>query len=215
MPKKEVAIKHATIISVYILIVWGFYRFLFKLPEDVEELLVKPILWLGPVFYFLRKEKKGLSSIGVTGKNLFPAIYYALFLGVIFAIEGVLVNVIKHDSINFNANIGDKAMMAALGLSLATAISEEVTFRGFIFNRVWYVLGNSLKANILTSIVWALVHVPIAIFWWELDAIDMVGFLILTTVFAVGSSFVFARTKNIIASILLHVLWEWPIILFR
>jgi membrane protease YdiL (CAAX protease family) len=215
MPKKEVAIKHATIISVYILIVWGFYRFLFKLPEDIEELLVKPILWLGPVFYFLRKEKKGLSSIGVTGKNLFPAIYYALFLGVIFAIEGVLVNVIKHDSINFNANIGDKAMMTALGLSLATAISEEVTFRGFIFNRVWYVLGNSLKANILTSIVWALVHVPIAIFWWELDIIGMIGFLILTTVFAVGSSFVFARTKNIIASILLHVLWEWPIILFR
>ncbi len=106
MPKKEVAIKHATILSVYLLIVWGFYRFLFKFPEEIEELVIKPILWLGPVVYFLKKEKKGLASIGLTTKNLFPAMYYALALGVIFAIEGVIVNVIKHDAISFNANIG-------------------------------------------------------------------------------------------------------------
>ena len=104
MPKKEIALKNATIISVYLLIVWGFYRFLFKLPEELEELVIKPILWLGPVFYFLKKELKGLPSIGITSKNLFPAIYYALFLGVIFAIEGVLINIVKHKTINFDAN---------------------------------------------------------------------------------------------------------------
>ncbi|MBN1169368.1 CPBP family intramembrane metalloprotease [Candidatus Woesebacteria bacterium] len=215
MPKKEIAIKHATIISVYLLVVWGFYRFLFKLPEEIEELLIKPVLWLGPVFYFLKREKKGLNSIGVTSKNLFPAIYYALFLGVIFAIEGVLVNVVKHQTVNFSANIGDKVMLIALGLSLATAISEEITFRGFIFNRVWHALDNPLSANLITSIVWALVHVPIAVFWWKLDVAGMAGYLVLTTVFAIGSSFVFTRTKNVTSSILLHVLWEWPIILFR
>lgn len=215
MPKKETAIKHATIISVYLLIVWGFYRFLFKLPEEVEELIIKPVIWLGPVFYFLKKEKKGLSTLGITTKNLFPAIYYALFLGVIFAIEGVVVNVIKHDSISFNANIGEKALLVALGLSFATAISEEITFRGFIFNRVWHALKDPWSSNLITSFVWALVHVPIAVFWWELDVAGMASYLILTTVFAIGSSFVFARTRNVAASILLHVLWEWPIILFR
>lgn len=215
MPKKEVAIKHATILSVYLLIVWGFYRFLFKFPEEIEELVIKPILWLGPVVYFLKKEKKGLASIGLTTKNLFPAMYYALALGVIFAIEGVIVNVIKHDAISFNANIGNKALIAALGLSFATAISEELTFRGFLFNRVWHALGDQWRANIITSFVWALIHVPIAVFWWKLELAGAVSFLILTTIFAVGSSFVFARTKNIAASILLHVLWEWPIILFR
>jgi membrane protease YdiL (CAAX protease family) len=30
-----------------------------------------------------------------------------------------------------------------------------------------------------------------------------------------GSAFIFSRTKNIWGSILLHVLWAWPIILFR
>ena len=44
-------IKHATILVTYLLVVWGFYRFLFKMPEEVEELLIKPIIWLLPVFF--------------------------------------------------------------------------------------------------------------------------------------------------------------------
>ena len=37
--KKETALKNATILAAYLLIVWGFYRFLFKLPEEIEDLL--------------------------------------------------------------------------------------------------------------------------------------------------------------------------------
>ena len=215
MPKKEVAIKHATILAAYLLIVWGFYRMLFRLPEEVEELFIKPILWLLPVAYLVRKEKLGLSSIGITTKRLFPAIYVALGLGVIFAIEGVIVNFVKYEGIDFSANIGQRALLASLGLSFVTAVSEEITFRGYLFNRVWHVLGSELFANMATSIVWGLVHIPIAIFWWELAFVDTLGYLILITFFGIGSAFVFARTKNVASSILLHVMWAWPIILFR
>lgn len=215
MPKKEIALKHATILAAYLLVVWGFYRFIFKFPEEIEELIIKPILWLAPVFYLVKKEGLGLSSLGITSKNLFTSIYLSLFLGILFAIEGLLINFVKYQGIDFGANIGQNPFWEALGLSFATAISEEVTFRGFIFNRVWHVFGDEWKANILTSLVWAVVHVPVAVFWWELNLGGTLGFLILTTIFAIGSSFVFARTKNVFSSILLHVLWEWPIILFR
>ncbi len=215
MPKKETAIKHATILAAYLLIVWGFYRFLFKLPEEIEELVIKPVIWLLPVFYLVRKEKLGLKSIGITGKNLFPAIYLALALGVVFAIEGVFINLLKYGEFNFSANIGQRAIFAALGLSLATGISEEISFRGYLFNRVWHALGSEWSANIITSLVWGLVHIPIAIFWWELSLAGILGYLLLTTLFGIGSAFVFARTKNVTSSILLHLLWEWPIILFR
>lgn len=215
MPKKEVAIKHATILAAYLLVVWGFYRMLFRLPEEVEELFIKPILWLLPVAYLVRKEKVGLSSIGITTKRLFPAIYVALGLGVIFAIEGVIVNFVKYEGIDFSANIGQRALLASLGLSFVTAVSEEITFRGYLFNRVWHALKNEWVANILTSVVWGLVHLPIAIFWWKLGVAGTLGYLILITFFGIGSAFVFARTKNVASSILLHVMWAWPIILFR
>src|SRR3989344_2558551 len=214
MPKKEVLIKHATILATYVLIVWGFYRMLFKLPEEIEELLIKPFLWLLPVAYFVHKEKGDFTSLGVSIKNLFPAIYVSLSLGIIFAIEGALINFVRYDGSDFSANLGSLSFISALGISLATAISEEITFRGYLFKIIWYVLENEWAANLLTSFIWALVHIPVAIFWWELDASNTFIFLFLTTIFGIGSAFVFARTKNVLSSILLHVLWSWPIVLF-
>ena len=62
MPKKEVVIKNVTILAAYLLVIWGFYRFLFKLPEEVEELFIKPLLWLTPVIYLVRKERSGIQA---------------------------------------------------------------------------------------------------------------------------------------------------------
>jgi len=98
---------------------------------------------------------------------------------------------------------------------LATGITEEITFRGYIFNRVWHALGSEWKANYIVSIVWGFLHIPIAIFWWKLNLPGTIGVLILVTIFGIGSSYIFARTKNVASSVLLHMLWEWPIILFR
>ena len=215
MPEKEKSIRYIGIYIGYLLVVWGFYRFLFKLPEDVEELTIKPLIWLLPVLFLLKKEKKGIRSLGVTTNNLVPAIYLALTLGVIFAIEGIVVNFIKYEGIDFSANLGGNLFFTSLVVSFATAVSEEVSFRGYIFNRIWQYIGDEWKANLITSLIWALIHVPAAIFWWELSAVGVLGYLLLTTIFGIGSAFVFARTKNVFSSILLHVMWEWPIVLFR
>jgi len=139
----------------------------------------------------------------------------SLVLGVVFALEGFLINLIKYQGVDFSANIGRNPIFPALIISLSTAISEELTFRGYIFGRIWKVTGNELGANLLTSFLWALVHVPVAIFWWELDLMGTLGFLTLTTIFGIGSAILYARTKNVFASVLLHVFWEWPVILFR
>lgn len=215
MPSKETAIKHTTILATFLLIVWGFYRMLFKLPVEIEELFIKPLIWLVPVYILVKKEKGSLGSLGITLRNLFPSLYLALALGVLFALEAVIINFVKYESIDFSANLGQSPFLMALGLSFATAISEELAFRGYLFNRVWHVLGNEWKANFLTSIVWALIHIPITMFWWKLSFINTLLYLLLTTLFGIGSAFIFARTKNVASSILLHVLWEWPIILFR
>jgi membrane protease YdiL (CAAX protease family) len=208
--------KYAVILSVYLLIVWGFYRFIFELPEPVEELFIKPIVWLIPVFYFLRKERESVTSLGVTFKNIFPSVYYALGLGAFFVMEALVINFVKYGGrFNLGANIGELPFLTSLGLSFATAITEELVFRGYIFTRVWKFLKNELTANIVTSVFWALIHVPITIFVWKLDFSASILYLMLTAIFGMGSAFIFARTKNILSPILLHVLWQWPIILFR
>jgi membrane protease YdiL (CAAX protease family) len=215
MIRKEIAIKHSVALAVYLFVVWGFYRLLSKLPDDIEDLVIKPIFWLLPVFYLVRKERLGISSLGITFKNFFPSIYISLALGVFLAIVGLMVNYIKYGGINFIHSVGPTSFNKLLLLSFAVAFSEEITFRGYIFNRVWMAIKNEWIANVCVSLVWALVHLPVSIFWWKLDLAGVLGVLFLMFLFGVGSSYVFARTKNVFSSIFLHVFWGLPIILFR
>lgn len=219
MPKlaqKVDYLKNATTYFAYLLVVWGFYRYLFQLPDQIEELIIKPVVWLLPMFYFVfKKENLGLSSLGYTLKSLFPAVYMALGLGAIFVMEGVLTNFFKYGSLNFGANIGSAPFMLALGLSFATSISEETAFRGYIFSRVLIATKNEWTAMLVTTGFWTAIHVPIVFFVWKLNFVAAILDLMLTAIFGFGAAFVYARTGNILSSILLHVLWEWPIILFR
>jgi membrane protease YdiL (CAAX protease family) len=213
---KTQLIKNITIYSTYIIVIWGFYRFLFQFPEQIEELVIKPILWLAPILYLvIQKERLKLSSLGFTFKNLFPAVYFSIGLGAIFVIEGLITNYLKYGGVNFAANIGNLPLMTSLGLSFATSFSEETAFRGYVFNRLWLVLKNEWLANIVSTLLWTGIHVPIAFFVWKLSISAGLVYLGLTTIFGLGSAFIFARTKNVWGSIFLHVLWEWPIILFR
>ncbi len=215
LPSKVSIVKYVTIYSAYLIIVWAFYRFLFRFPSEFEELVIKPVVWLAPLVYFLKKEKQGLSSLGLTFKKLFPAIYLSLGLGSVFVIEGLLTNYLKYGHLNFGANIGSLPLVSSLGLSFATALSEETAFRGYIYSRLAFVMGGGWTANIIQSILWTGIHVPIAFFIWNYTLPQGLVYLSITFVFGLGAAFIFGRTKNIFGSIFLHVLWEWPIILFR
>jgi len=199
----------------YLLAVWWIYRYFFQFGEVVEELVIKPIVWIFPILFILKREKSKLASLGLTSKNLFPALYYSLAFGAFFAMEALIISILKHGGINFAANIGDAMFFTALGLSFATAISEELVFRGYIFGRLLVATKNEWIANFVSSGIWGLIHAPISIFVWKLDSVSIFTYLFLVVIFGIGSSFVFARTKNIFSSILLHVFWSWPIILFR
>ena len=212
---KTAVIKYVTIYSAYLILIWAFYRFLFQFPDNIEELIIKPILWLLPIVYFIRKERAGISSLGITLKNLFPSIYLSLGLGSVFVIEGLLSNYLKYGSLNFAANIGNMPLMSSLGLSFATAFSEETAFRGYIYSRLAGVMKNEFGANVIQTILWTGIHVPIAFFIWNYTIPQGIVYLFITAVFGMGSAFIFGRTKNVFGSIFLHVLWEWPIILFR
>lgn len=214
-PSKTSIIKDVTIYVTYLIIIWAFYRFLFKFPDDVEELIIKPVLWLLPVIYFVRKERGALASVGITFKNLFPAIYLSIGLGSVFVIEALVTNYLKYGNFNFSANIGNLPLLSSLGLSFATAFSEETAFRGYVYSRLASVINGEWAANLIQTIAWTGIHVPIAFFIWNYTIPQAIVYLLITAIFGLGSAFIFGRTKNIFGSILLHVLWEWPIILFR
>jgi len=212
---KEAQLKHAAYFYVYLLIVWGFYRLLIKFPEPFDELIVKPAIWLFPTYYLLWIEKADLESIGLSFKNAFLSLYFMIFLGIVFLLAGFGVNFLKYGTTFYLSNLGETEFLSAVILSFLTAFSEEVAFRGYIFDRVWNSLNSQWSATIITSIGWVLIHLPISIFDWRLTFYQLFIYCILLFLFSVGASIVYARTKNVFAVVFLHVLWQWPIILFR
>ena len=80
----------------WIVIAWALYRYFFQLPEWADEFIFKPLVFVLPVLWYVRhREKRSLSSVGITTKNIFTSIYIGLGFGFIFALEGILANAVS------------------------------------------------------------------------------------------------------------------------
>lgn len=201
---------------IYLFALWLIYRLSgIVVSQELDEFVVKPVIWLLPIFFILKKEKKNLESLGFTKKNLIPGIYLSVILGLLFAVEALVVSYFKKGTIAFSANLGDQPLAGFFVVSLATAVSEETVFRGFLFQRFWNFFKNEILSNLLTSILWVFIHVPASFALLGYSFTDSVSFWFLAFIYSIGACFIFSRTKNIYSAILLYVLWEAPLILFR
>ena len=201
----------------FLLLFWGFYRFLFRFPENFEELFLKPLFWLLPLYQIVKKtEKKPLASLGLTTKNLSRGIFLGLGIGVFFMVGGLLANVIKYGQFNFSqTTYSGGGLVIAFLVSVVTAFTEELVFRGYVFNRFNQVWNDQWLANIVSSFLFALIHLPITVFVLQYSPGQVIAYGLLVFVYSFGSGFVFARTASLAGPIIMHLLWSWPIILFR
>lgn len=202
----------------YIFVVWAFYRhFPEMLPVWFEELAVKPVLWLGPTLWLAsRVEGESWASLGFTRKNLRLAIYLGVGLGMVFAFEGFLANIFKYKGLNLvDLRLGRADFLAAFGLSVVTAVVEETVFRGYIFTRLNRLWKNELKANLASSALFALIYLPVVVFVLSYQPASLLAYLLFVFAYGVAAAYIFARTENLLSSIILHIFWSWPILLFR
>lgn len=202
----------------YLLVVWGFYRLIFKLPDEVEELILKPLLWLVPTFWLVFfVEKRGFQSIGWTVRNLFQGVYLGTGMGMIFVLGGFLVNFVKYGQVNFAAFQGFSPLfVGAIGLSLATAVSEETVFRGYILRRLREVFRSQWVAIITTSVLFVTIYLPVGLFASRASFSEVSAYLFFLFLFSVGGSWVYIRTGTVVAPVVARGLWSLAIFfLFR
>ena len=216
--RQKLSLKHVFALFSFIFVIWSFYRYLPQfLPLWFEELVLKPLLWLLPVVFLVKKvERQPWSSLGFSTQKIFPSLYWGIGLGLVFAFEGLLTHIFKYKGLNLlSFSYSSDEFLGLFLISLATAFSEEVVFRGYLFNRLWQIWKNEGLANLVSSLLFVLIHLPVGIFVLGYQPVIMLAYLLFVFIFGFGSAFVFGRTKNIIASILLHIFWSWPIVLFR
>ncbi len=201
----------------WIALAWALYRYFLRLPEWADEFVFKPLVFVVPVlWYVLKKERRSLSSLGLTGKNLFTAIYIGLGFGFVFALEGLAANAIKYGKLQINpiAAFEQYGMGTLLLLSLATAFSEELLSRGFVFNRIWEKTKNLPYASIVSTALFVLLHLPILIAMHKLQGVTLILFFMTDIILGLANSLLFATTASLVAPILVHLFWNMTVALY-
>ncbi len=200
----------------WILLAWCLYRYFVKLPEWADEFIAKPLIFVTPVLWFVyKKEKRRLDSVGITSKRLFMSLYIGLGFGLAFALEGFVANIIKYGGIKINpiAAFGQYGFFLIL-LSLATAFSEELLSRGFIFNRIYEKTKNLPYASFLSTILFVLLHVPILVTTLKFQGLTLLLFLATDFVLGMANSMLFYSTGSLVAPILIHIFWNMTVALY-
>lgn len=199
------------------LLAWSLYRYFFKLPETVDEFIAKPLVFLGPLLWYVVKiEKRDLISLGLTTKNLFMNLYVGIGFGFVFALEGIAANAIKYGKIQINpiAAFEQYGMVMLLVLSVATAVSEEILNRGFLFGRIMEKTKNLPKAVILSTLLFVLLHVPILVTSLHLQGTMLILFFLTDFILGMANSLLYYNTKSLLAPILVHVFWNMTVALY-
>lgn len=195
----------------WVLLVWALYRYYIRLPEWADEFIVKPIIFLLPVFiYVAKKEKRLLSSVGLTFQNFGISLALGLGFGMLFVAEGLLANYFKYGFLKINpiAVFEQYGLGYLVLLSLATAISEEVLNRGFLFNRIYEKSKNLPFAVLLSTVFFVALHVPILVTALNLQGTVLVIFFITNIILGVANSLLFFNTGSVVAPILVHIFWN-------
>ncbi len=200
----------------WILLFWSLYRYFFRFPEWVDEFIVKPLVFVAPVLWYVwKKEKRTLESVGITGKNFFNSLYIGIGFGMVFALEGVFAHFIKYGKfsltpINAFGNYGFFLII----ISLATAITEELLSRGFLFNRIYEKTKNLPYAATMGSVLFVLLHIPILVTVTKLQGVTLVLFFATDFILAFANSMLYVTTGSLVAPILVHLFWNMTVALY-
>ena len=217
MKSKVTPTQRALNLWAVILIIWAVYRAKFKLPEWFDEFVAKPLVFILPVYYYIKRIEKQtfFPSIDLKFKLSTSDILISLVIGIIFSFSAILANVIKFKKlVLFQHAVSTESIIIMVGIALATGISEEILSRGFVLKRLYQESKNIYTSSFFASILFFFLHVPILFTNFKLTGDQLLLFMGTDLMLSLVNSFVFLDRKNLMVPILIHAFYNLSIILF-
>jgi len=162
------AMKRLGFYYVYLLLIWGGFRYWVRLPEAIEELWFKPLIWLVPLFWW-RLSLKGRPRL-FNSKWLISGGGGVLMGVLYFGLIRVLMSSFAQSYGEVNLNM--------VGVALVTAIVEELTFSGFVLGLMDRFNKNKLINLVVVGLMVVGVHLPINIFVYGVGGKELLGIVL-------------------------------------
>ncbi|OGK64761.1 hypothetical protein A2313_02075 [Candidatus Roizmanbacteria bacterium RIFOXYB2_FULL_41_10] len=212
MPKKinnELRIEKLLTSWGIIVILWSLFRNGFNPPLWFSELVAKPLIFLGPVYWFVSNNEKAnrfFQNVGFPKKGLGRELFLTLLLMLLiigfgllslFTSQGIKVVFVNQLDIN--------RWGALFGLALVSAFSEEIVGRGFLFNYLYRYSKNFLLSLFISSTLFFILYLPGAL-TLGLGGQDLVINLVLNFTLSFITGIAFYMRKNILPAIGVHAM---------
>lgn len=183
---------------IYLLIVWSFFRYFIRLPEVIEELWFKPLLWLVPLFWWGLSLKERISMFG--GK-LMMSIGYGIVLGLVYVVLITRFNLLV-DWLNVNL----------VGVAVATAITEELAFSGFVAGYLEKIKKGNWTNLLMVGLMVAVIRLPILIFVYKLGVVNLAGVFLFAGASGVINAWIRVETGNVTGSIVARAMMNLAVL---
>lgn len=168
----------------------------------LESVVIKNLIWLLPLLPVVLRGKEG--DWLIPPRRLFAAPFPWLPCVVLLCASAVFLHTVRIISGNGNTIVFFEPVFVLL--SLCAGVTEELVFRGYLFNRQAAALGVPWAAA-LNGLLFALIHYP-GLLWGQ-------GWGVLISlrtllIFAMGVLFclAFARWKNLALTMTVHTVWN-------
>lgn len=182
--------KKIMVYVLYLLVVWGSFRYFFDFSDVVEELWFKPVIWLVPLFWWNISLKNRVKFFEGNG-------YLSLLWGVV---AGAVYCLLVGEFSRFG-NI----TLDILGIAMVTSMVEEMTFSGFVLG---YLLQKKYSENLAIftlGLVVMLTRLPILMFGFEIKGRELFFVSLFVFAIAIINGLIRVKTNNVLGSILARV----------
>ncbi len=189
--------------TVLVTLAWTLYRATTSFPGWVDALLAKPLLWLGPVVLavvLLERSSRSWFSLPAPRLNL-GRLGRDIILGA--AVAALLAAWVLRGHEPHPVSV-----YGVLVWPLATAVVEELVYRGYLMARLWAWCGEAWLANLLSAAAFALIHLPLLLL--DQGFAPAAAFTTLRTIFVLGLGlgWLFEKTRGLAAPIAAHAVWN-------
>lgn len=178
----------------YLLIGWGLFRWLFDFSEIIEELWVKPVIWLLPIWLIRARQKDREDWFG---GNWIKTVILGIGLGGVYA--GMVVWAKAGAGLELSWGVERWQMV---GIGLATAIVEQLAVAGFLREGLKKGLESSWGVAVLLGVMFAALHIPIAVSLYGLFGWELILILSLFALTEIGNVLLVEVTGNVMVAVL-------------
>ncbi|PIQ72958.1 hypothetical protein COY13_02270 [Candidatus Roizmanbacteria bacterium CG_4_10_14_0_2_um_filter_36_35] len=213
MKEKVTPTQKALNLWAVILIVWAFYRNYLKMPLWFDEFIAKPLVFVLPVFYYIKKiDNKKISEylyLRFKLRELINDFFYGLGIGLAFYLTGISASYYRLGKlIFFQKTPSFSALAYILIISLATGITEEILSRGFVLRKLYEESKNVLSATFFASILFFFLHVPILFTNTKITGQMLILFMATDMLLSMVNGLIFLQKKSLVIPILIHTFYN-------